>query len=169
MDAIEAILTRRSVRKFAERSVPPDTVERLLEAAMAAPSARNAQPWHFIVIDDRPTLLEIAGRFPNAEAARHAPLGILICGDLTLELSKGYWIIDCAAAAQNLLLAAHAMGLGGLWTGVYPREQRVEGLRELLRVPDHVVPHSLLLFGYPAETPPHVRRYNRDRIHRNRW
>lgn len=169
MDAIQAILTRRSIRNFAERTLPSDAVDRLLEAAMAAPSARNAQPWHFIVIDERPLLLEIAGRFPNAEAARYAPVGILICGDLTLELSKGYWIIDCAAAAQNMLLAAHAMGLGGLWTGVYPREQRVEGLRELLGVPEHVIPHSLLLFGYPAESPPEIRRYLPDRIHRNRW
>ncbi len=169
MDAIQAVLTRRSIRRFEERSLPADALERLLEAAMAAPSARNAQPWHFVVIDERPILLEIAGRFPNADAARYAPLGVLICGDLTLELSKGYWVIDCAAAAQNMLLAAHALGLGGLWTGVYPREQRVEGLRELLGIPEHVIPHSLLLFGYPAESPPVVRRHPPDRVHRNRW
>ncbi len=169
MDAMEAILTRRSIRKFAEGKLPPETVDRLLSAGMAAPSARNAQPWQFVVIDDRPMLIEIAARFPNAEAARYASLGILVCGDLALELSKGYWVIDCAAACQNMLLAAHAMSLGGLWTGVYPRDFRVEGMRELLGIPEHVIPHSLLLFGPPAELPTEVRRFHRDRIHWNRW
>lgn len=169
MDVLTAIFTRRSIRSFEERPVPEDIQEQLLRAAMAAPSARNAQPWQFVVIDHRATLMEIAARFPNAEPARTAPLGILVCGDLSLELSKGYWVIDCAAAAQNILLAAHGLGLGAVWTGVYPREQRVEGMRDIFNIPDHVIPHSLILVGYPAEKPAPVDRFDPTRIHRNRW
>jgi len=169
MDVLTAIMTRRSIRTFDERPIPEEIRETLLRAAMAAPSARNAQPWQFIVIDHRATLMEIAARFPNAQPARTAPLGILVCGDLSLELSKGYWVIDCAAAAQNILLAAHGLGLGALWTGVYPRENRVEGLREIFGIPDHVVPHSLMLIGYPAESPEPVDRFDPKRIHHNRW
>jgi nitroreductase len=169
MDVLTAIMTRRSIRTFDERPIPEELCEKLLRAAMAAPSARNAQPWQFIVIDHRATLIEIAARFPNAEPARTAPLGILVCGDLSLELSKGYWVIDCAAAAQNILLAAHGLGLGALWTGVYPRENRVEGLRDIFEIPEHVVPHSLVLVGYPAESPEPDDRFDVKRIHRNRW
>lgn len=169
MDVLTAIMTRRSIRTFDERPIPEELCEKLLRAAMAAPSARNAQPWQFIVIDHRATLIEIAARFPNAEPARTAPLGILVCGDLSLELSKGYWVIDCAAAAQNILLAAHGLGLGALWTGVYPRENRVEGLRDIFEIPEHVVPHSLVLVGYPAESPEPLDRFDVKRIHRNRW
>ncbi|MGQ9768920.1 MAG: nitroreductase family protein [Thermogutta sp.] len=169
MDVLTAIMTRRSIRAFDERPVPEELRERLLQAAMAAPSARNAQPWQFVVIDHRATLMEIAARFPNAQPARTAPLGILVCGDLSLELSKGYWVIDCAAAAQNILLAAHGLGLGALWTGVYPRENRVEGLRDMFDIPEHVVPHSLILVGYAAESPGPVDRFDTKRIHHNRW
>lgn len=169
MDVLTAIMTRRSIRTFDERPIPEELCEKLLRAAMAAPSARNAQPWQFIVIDHRATLMEIATRFPNAQPARTAPLGILVCGDLSLELSKGYWVIDCAAAAQNILLAAHGLGLGALWTGVYPRENRVEGLRDIFEIPEHVVPHSLVLVGYPAESPEPLDRFDVKRIHRNRW
>jgi len=169
MDVLTAIMTRRSIRSFDERPISEELREKLLRAAMAAPSARNAQPWQFIVIDHRATLMEIAARFPNAQPARTAPLGILVCGDLSLELSKGYWVIDCAAAAQNILLAAHGLGLGALWTGVYPRDNRVEGLRDMFQIPEHVVPHSLILVGYPAESPEPVDRFDVKRIHHNRW
>ena len=169
MDVLTAIMTRRSIRTFDERPISEELREKLLRAAMAAPSARNAQPWQFVVIDHRATLMEIAARFPNAQPARTAPLGILVCGDLSLELSKGYWVIDCAAAAQNILLAAHGLGLGALWTGVYPRENRVGGLRDMFQIPEHVVPHSLILVGYPAESPEPVDRFDVKRIHHNRW
>jgi nitroreductase len=101
--------------------------------------------------------------------AGEAPLAILICGDTSLEKSPGYWPVDCAAAAENLLLAAHALGLGAVWTGVYPRQQRIEGLRRLLEVPPHVTPHSLIVVGYPAEQPPSQDRYLAERVHQDRW
>jgi nitroreductase len=169
MDALEAIHTRRSIRKYQDRPVPEELLGRLLAAAMQAPSARNAQPWQFVIIDDRQLLVEISRINPNAGMAGRAPVAILVCGDLSLEKSAGYWVVDCAAAAQNLLLAAHALGLGAVWTGVYPREQRIEGLRRLLNLPEHVVPHSLIVLGYPAEQPGRQERFRPDRVHHNRW
>ncbi len=169
MDALEAIFTRRSIRRYESRPVPEDLIERLLAAAMSAPSARNGQPWQMVVIDDRATLEEIARICPNAEMAARAPAGILVCGDLSLEGSPGYWPVDCAAATQNLLLAAHALGLGAVWTGVYPREPRMEGLKRLVGLPETVVAHSFVVLGWPAEQPGAEDRYRPDRVHRNRW
>ncbi len=169
MDALEAIHTRRSIRKYQDRLVPEELVQEVLAAAMSAPSARNAQPWQFVVIADRALLAQIPRVCPNAPMAAHAPLAILVCGDLSLEKSPGYWVVDCAAAVQNLLLAAHALGLGAVWTGVYPREPRMEGLRRLVNLPSHVMAHSLAVLGYPAERPPSEGRYRADRIRRDRW
>ena len=168
MDTLETIRTRRSVRKYQDRPVPPELLEQLLAAAMSAPSARNAQPWHFVVIDDRELLAEIPRINPNARMAA-AAAAILVCGDLKLEKSAGFWVVDCAAATENLLLAAHALGLGAVWTGIHPRQQRVEGFRRMLQLPENVVPHSLVPLGYPAEQPEAADRYRADRIHRNGW
>ena len=169
MDTLEAIHTRRSIRKFEDRAVSADLVQKLLAAAMQAPSARNQQPWQFVVIDDRQLLGQIGQAFPNARMAQHAPLGILICGDLHEETSPGYWVVDCAAAAENMLLAAHALGLGAVWTGVYPREERMAGLSRLVGVPEHVIPHSLIIVGHAAEQVPPQSRFLPDRVRHNHW
>ena len=169
MDALEAIRTRRSVRKFQDRPVSEEDLRQVLTAAMMAPSARNSQPWHFVVIDDHTMLTDYAQKHRNAEMAAVAPMAILVCGDLTLELSPGYWPVDCAAAAENLLLAAHALGLGAVWTGVYPREDRMGTLRRMCKLPDHVMPHSLIVIGHPAEAPVSTDRYRADRVRRNTW
>lgn len=169
MDVLDAIRTRRSIRKYKDRPVPEELVQKILAAAMSAPSARNAQPWQFVVIEDRRILREIARINPNASMAADVLLGILVCGDLELEKSPGYWVVDCAAAAQNMLLAAHGLGLGAVWTGVYPRQERMDGLRRLCHVPEGVMPHSLVLIGYPAEAREAEDRYRPERIHRDRW
>ncbi len=169
MDALEAIHARRSIRRYQDKPVPEDLVQRVLAAAMTAPSARNAQPWQFVVITDRGILQQVPKVNPNAPMAAHAPLAILVCGDLSLELSRGYWPVDCAAATQNMLLAAHAVGLGAVWTGVYPRDQRMDGFRRLLNLPENIMAHSLVVLGYPAEERPREDRYREDRVHRNRW
>jgi len=169
MEALEAILTRRSVRKYQQRPVPDELVQKLLAAAMSAPSARNSQPWHYVLIDDRSLLEQVPAINPYAEMARQAPLAILICADPSLEKSPGYWMLDCAAAAQNMLLAAHALGLGAVWCGVYPRQPRIEGCQRLLGIPEHVVPHSLIVLGYPAEEPPRQDRFLAERVRRNAW
>ena len=169
MDALDAILTRRSIRQYQDMAVREELIEKVLAAAMSAPSARNAQPWQFVVVTDRKILQQMSKINPNAAMAARAPLGILICGDLRLELSSGYWVVDCAAAAQNLLLAAHALGLGAVWTGIYPRQERMEGFHRLLGLPEEVLAHSLIVLGYPAERPKSQDRYQRERVHRNGW
>jgi nitroreductase len=169
MDALDAILTRRSIRQYQDVAVREELIEKVLAAAMSAPRARNAQPWQFVVVTERKVLQEMSRVNPNAHMAAHAPLGILICGDLRLEVSAGYWVVDCAAAAQNMLLAAHARGLGAVWTGIYPRQERMEGFRRLLGLPDEVKAHSLIVIGYPAERVSEEDRYRPERVHRDRW
>ncbi len=169
MEALEAIRTRRSVRRYQDKPVPEELVNQILAAAMSAPSACNAQPWHFVVITDRKTLEAVPQINPYAAMAAGAPLAILVCGDVDLELSAGYWVVDCAAAVENFLLAAHVLGLGAVWTGVYPRQQRLDGFRRLLNLPEHVVPHSLIVLGYPAEQPASEDRFRPDRIHHDGW
>jgi len=169
METLDAIFTRRSIRKYTDRPVPEELVTGLLKAAMAAPSAGNEQAWQFIVIRDRALLDAIPKFHPYAAMLRHASVAILVCGDLTLEKYKGYWVQDCSAAAENLLLAATAQGLGAVWTGVYPMEDRVAGMRKLMNLPEHVIPLSLIPIGYPAEQPAKVDRFNAERVHKDRW
>jgi len=169
METLEAIRTRRSVRKFTAQSIDDSVVEVLLRAAMSAPSAGNQQPWHFIVVNERVLLDRIPEFSPYAAMCRQAPLGILVCGDTRLEKYPGYWIQDCSAATQNLLLAAHDLGLGAVWTGVYPREERIRGFREAFKLPDHILPLAFVVIGYPAERLQPQDRFRPERIHYNRW
>lgn len=169
MDVMEAISTRRSIRKYLKDPVPEEAIKAVIGAAMSAPSAGNEQPWHFVVIDSRADLDKIPSFHPHSLMLREAQVAVLVCGDLSLEKHAGYWTQDCAAATQNMLLAAHSLGLGAVWLGVYPREERVRGLRELLHIPDTVVPFSLVPLGYPAEEKPRADRFNEARIHRNGW
>lgn len=169
MDAMEAILGRRSIRRYDGRPVTEDQIERILRAAMCAPSANNEQPWQFIVITDRRMLDRIPTIHPYAAMLKEAPLAVLICGDTSLEKSPGYWVVDCAAATQNLLVAAHALGLGTVWLGVYPRQQRMDDIAALLDLPDHIKPLALVAVGHPAETKPANDRYDASRIRRDTW
>lgn len=169
MDAIEAILTRRSVRSYTDQPVSEDTIQLLLEAAVSAPSAGNQQPWQFIVITDREILRSIPTVHPYAAMLNQAPLAIAVCGDLSRERFHGFWAQDCSAATQNILLAARASGLGAVWLGVYPLEDRVKGLQKLLDMPDSVIPLSLISIGFPTSEQRRVDRLEAGRIHRNRF
>ncbi len=169
MDLLETINTRRSIRKFEERKVPDNLVQKILTAAMNAPSAGNEQPWHFIVITNKSILEKISRIHPYATYAKDAPLGILVCGDLNLEKYKGLWMIDCSAATENILLAAHSLDLGAVWTGIYPMQDRIEKYRKLLNIPDEVTPLAFVPIGYPAQKPRFQDRFKQDRIHYNRW
>jgi nitroreductase len=169
MDTFDAIHKRRSIRKFLDKPIGEGLVQKLLAAAMQAPSARNQQPWQFVVIDDRATLAKIPEFMPNAAMAAEAPLAILVCGDLSLEKSPGYWVVDCAAAMENMLLAAQALGLGACWCGVYPREPRMDAMRTLIGLPENVIAHSLIVVGQPAERVAAENRYRPERVRRNRW
>ena len=169
MEAMQAILSRRSIRKYTSQPVSEATVEELLQAAMAAPSAGNQQPWHFVVIRERQLLAQIPRVHPYSSMVPNAQLAILVCGDLQREKHAGYWVQDCSAATQNLLVAAHAKGLGAVWLGVYPREDRVTALHQMMGLPQHVVPLALISIGYPAEDKPPAERYDPSRVHRDTW
>jgi len=169
LNIFEAVHHRRSIRKYTDAPVSDETVETLLKAAMSAPSAGNAQPWQFVVITDREILNRVPDVHPYAAMAKQAPVGILICGDLRLEKYPGNWVADCSAATQNLLLAAHASGLGAVWTGVYPQQDRIEGFRKLLGLPDQVIPLAFVPVGYPDQRLMPEDRFRKDRIHRNGW
>jgi nitroreductase len=136
---------------------------------MMAPSALNSQPWHFVVVTDRAMLTEIAAKNKHAEMTKDAQLAILVCADLKLEEISGYWPQDCSAAVQNLLLAAHALGLGAVWTGIHPNDECTEGYRRMFELPPNIMPHSLIPIGFPAESPETEDRYREDRIHKERW
>jgi nitroreductase len=169
MEAIDVLLTRRAVREFPPEPVSEEQIHTLLNAAMHAPSACNQQPWHFIVVTRRERLDEIAGVHPYAQMLKQALLAVIVCGDLSLETCPGNWAVDCSAAMENLLLAAHAIGLGGVWVGIYPGEERMRDFRLLLGLPKFVMPLSLAAIGHPAGPLPKVDRYNPDRIRRERW
>jgi len=169
MDLIEGILTRRSIRKYKQGQVSQDQINNILKAGMYAPSARNQQPWHFIVITDRDILNQIMQVHPYAGMLSEAQLAILVCGDKTLELSKDYWVVDCSAATQNILLAAHGIGLGAVWLGLHPREERKRDMIELLSLPDHIQPLSLISVGIPDEKKEDPDRFKPERIHYNAW
>jgi len=169
MDAYETILTRRSIRDYTEQPVTETLITDLLKAAMAAPSAGNRQPWHFVVITDRGTLDALTGILPNGQMLKKAPLAIVVCGNRQQQLYEDYWVQDCSAATENILLAAHDRGLGAVWLGVYPRPERVQGVSELLGLPEPVKPLCVIAIGYPAEQKPPSDRYDAARVHRNRW
>lgn len=168
MDAIEAIFTRRSIRKYTKDPVPESLIDELLKAAMAAPSARNEQPWHFVVVSDHKILDEIPKFHPFSRMLPGAALAILVCGD-TAPLSDTYWIQDCSAATQNILIAARTKGLGAVWLGIYPSETRYKQVQALLGIPEKVIPLGLVSIGYPAEEKPPSNRFNASRVHYNKW
>lgn len=166
MDALEVIFTRRSIRKYTSEPVVADDVKTLLEAGMNAPSANNSQPWRFIVVDEREKLNAIMEVHPYSRMLAEAPLAIVICGDPAV--SK-YWQQDCAAATQNILLTARALGLGTVWLGVYPDEQRATSVAALFGVPDDIKTMCIIAVGHPAEHKGRVERYDAGKIHKNVW
>ena len=169
--AVEAILERRSIRQYTEQPIPEEMFTELLEAGMCAPSAGNERPWHFIVITERSLLEGITEIHEHSKMLKQAPAAIIVCADLTRNIYPGvnYWIQDCAAATENILLAAQDKGLGTCWLGVYPREERMAGMRRLLELPEHIVPFAAVAVGYPDEIKSAGSRYDATRVHRNGW
>ena len=156
---------------YEQQEVGDDLVQDLLEAAMAAPSAVAKDPWEFIVVRNRTTLQQIAEGLPNGTMLTTAALGIVVCGDLRRSHDRqlSYLLQDCSAAIENLLLAAHALGLGACWLGVHPREDRVAHVRRLLSIPDDVIPVSVISLGWPAESPLPRTRFRAAAVHHEAW
>ena len=164
--AIENIMTRTSIRQYKDQPVEQEKIDIMLKAAMAAPTAVNLQPWHFIVITDKQTIGQLSGRQPT-----NAPLLIAVCGDTnktTMPDGKGklpdFWIQDVSAATENLLLAAHALGLGAVWTGIYPVMERTAEVANVLNCPQNIVPLADVRIGYPDESPEPKNKFKEENI-----
>jgi nitroreductase len=169
---MKEIFERRSVRKFTDQKISDGDMKKIIKAGMAAPSGHNDQPWHFIVIDDKKILAEITKIQPYSRPVLDAQFVIIVCGDRDLKKVKEYtdfWVQDCAAATENILLAAQSLGIGSVWMGLYPVEEWVNGIKKLFALPESVMPLSLLPFGYPAEKTTPADRFIPERIHKNGW
>lgn len=151
---MNCILQRRSIRKFKDVPVSDDTLERLLEAAMAAPSANGRRPWEFLLVMEPRLRREISEVSPYAKAAAYAPALIVVLANLTKAgMGKHWWVQDLAACTENILLQAVEEGLGAVWLGIYPDENRCRKLSILLSLPSYVIPFSVVAVGLPGESP----------------
>jgi len=168
-DFIDILLTRRSIRKFKPDLISQEITNTLLKAAMYAPSARNTLSWQFIAINKREMLDNLAELHPYGKMLKEAPLAIIVVGDKTLENNENYIAINCAAATQNILLAAHAEKLGAVWLGVYPKQERMLAISNVFKLPTDIIPISLVAIGYPNEQIPFPQRFFLDKIHYNNW
>ena len=169
MDTMESIFGRRSIRKYTDQVVTDDIVTQLLKAGMYAPSAGNQQSWEFVIVKNKETLLKITQIHPYSQMLKDTSVAIVVCGNLQREKFKDYWVQDCSAATQNILLAAHAIGLGTVWLGVHPVADRVNGVKEILNLPEDVMPLSIIPIGFPAEKKVVNDRFNEAYIHQEQW
>ncbi len=168
-EGLNAIFWRRSIREYTGAPVSDEQVQQLLRAAMAAPSAGNEQPWKFVVIRDRELLNRAAGADGGLRMLRSAAVGILVCGEPRLTKYQGFWPQDCAAATQNIVIAAQILQLGAAWMGLYPIGFRIRRVRRIFGLPWQVVPFAFVSIGYPAEQKPPPERFDPRRVHRDRW
>ena len=155
-EAIKNIMTRTSIRQYTDEPVSKADIETMLRAGMAAPSAVNRQPWHFVVINSKEKLAELAGNNPRGGMLKKAALAIVVCGNMDKALqgpAQGFWVQDCSAATENILLAANALGLGAVWTGLYPDENRSAEVAKVLKLPQAFIPLCTIVIGHPAEQP----------------
>lgn len=167
---LDNIATRTSIRDYEARPVEKEKIEKMLRAAMAAPTAMNKQPWHFVVVDQRNVLDALAGANPYAKMLKKAPLAIVVCGNTDKMIEGGgrdFWIQDASAATENLLLAAHAMGLGAVWTGAYPSEERCISISKVLSLSDNLIPLNMIVVGYPAEHPQPKQKFKEENVSYN--
>ena len=169
----ETIAARTSIRKFdPSKPVADADIEKLLKAGMSAPSAMDRRPWEFIVVRDKAKLAALGNRLPYSRCGNGAQAAIVVCGNLDNGLpgrGKEYWIHDCSAATMNILLAAKGLGLGAVWTGVYPGEDRVAVVREVLSIPEGYAPLNVIPLGVPAENPMPKNKWNPAKVHHDRW
>ncbi|MBN1660095.1 MAG: nitroreductase family protein [Anaerolineae bacterium] len=163
---LEMIFARRSIRAYTSEPVASEDVQALLEAGMAAPSASNRKPWHLVVVDDRDTLRALADAHPFGKMLAGAGLAIAVCGDPAIS---DWWVVDCSAATENILIAAAGLGLGAVWLGAYGRPEREQAIRAVLGIPDNIGVLSLLSIGHPAEIKEPRTQFDPSRVHRGAW
>lgn len=170
-DAYMNIIRRVSVRRYSDKPVSSEQLSAILHAGMSAPSGVNKQPWEFIVVDDSELLGRLAEALPYAKMAAHAPIAIVVCGnkDRFLDgVDTVLWEQDLSAASENILLAAHAIGLGGVWTCIYPHEERMSPVKSILSLPDNMIPFNLIPIGHPLTDHTPMDKWHPDRVHQNR-
>lgn len=165
-DAIENIMSRKSVRKYLPKPVEEEKVQILLKAGMAAPSGKDVRPWEFVVVTERSLLDTLAEALPYAKMLRQAPLAIVVCGDTA---KSSYWYLDCSAAAENILLAAEALKLGAVWTAAYPYDDRMAVVKKGTGLPENILPLCVIPVGYPAIPHSPKDKYDETKIHKNKW
>lgn len=171
MNLEDGILTRRSIRKYQPNNkISKKDIDDLLNMAMHAPSGRNTQPWEFIVVDNQNMFNKIIAIHPYCSYLKDASAAIIVCGNLKEQHDDNYWIGDCGASTQNILLGAHAKGLGSCWCGIYPVEERMRSFHQLFNMPSYIQPFAMVVLGYAAEEPsqPHD-RFKEHKIHNNMW
>ena len=170
-DALEVIYTRRSVRSFTGATIPRESLMNILKAGMAAPSARNIQPWSFVAVTERDLLDGLCERLPYAKMLDKAGAAIIVCGVPAKDEVYGgkYWVEDCSAAAENILLACHAMGLGAVWTAAYPNEDRMAVVRDVIGVPEDVIPLAVIPIGVPKDKGRVIDKFKEENIRWERW
>ncbi len=165
-DAIENIMSRKSVRKYLPKPVEKEKVQTLLKAGMAAPSGKDVRPWEFVVVTDRAALDSMAAALPYAKMLTHAPMAIVVCGDTT---KSSYWYLDCSAATQNILLAAEALELGAVWTAAYPYDDRMAVVSRYTALPKHIKPLCVIPVGYPAMPHSPKDKWDESKVHENKF
>lgn len=171
-EVISTILDRKSVRQFLDKPIEETKIELIIRAGMSAPSARNRQPWKFFAVDDKDLLSELAEGLPYAKMLADAPLGIVVCGDIRDKediTAQNFWVQDCAAAVENILIAVEALGLGAVWTACYPKPERVEVPQKVLNMPEGIIPLCVIPVGYPAFDTPAKDKWNENNFIRNKW
>ncbi|MGY5876779.1 MAG: nitroreductase family protein [Candidatus Thorarchaeota archaeon] len=169
MDILEALYSRRSIRKFVMKEIPDNNVKQILRAGMSAPNSGNQRLWQFVVVRDRNQMEKIIEAYPYAVMLRDVPVAIIVCYDKNREKYEDRWQMDCSNASLNLLLAAHGLGFGGLWLEVYPIQERIEMMQEFFGMTEDVIPLSVIAIGHPAEEKPPIDRYEESLVHYDTW
>ncbi len=168
---LNLIFGRRSVRVYSPGEVSEAALTKLLEAAMASPSAMTKDPWRFVVVRDKQTLAKMTAALPGGKMLATAAAAIVVCGDLeaTLENQLSYLLQDCSACIENLLLCAHALGLGACWVGVHPAEDSLRQIKAVFSLPRSVIPVAAIALGHPGEQPEPRTRFNPAYVHWEKW
>lgn len=169
MEIQEVLLNRRSIRKYKDQKISKDDLNSILKAAMYAPSAMNLQAWQFILIDDKNVLIETIKSIHYAEMLKQSAAAILVCGDSAIEKNESWLLQNCSAAIQNILLSAHGLGIGSCWIAIHGMDDVYKNIKSQFKLPENIVPVSLISLGYPDETVTTEERFKQDKIHYNKW
>lgn len=165
----EALLNRRSIRKYKDQKISEEDINRILKAAMYAPSAMNLQAWHFVVIDNKEILVETVKSIPYAEMLNQSSVAILVCGDSSVEKNESWLLQNCSAAIQNILLSAYGLGIGSCWIAIHGMDDVYKNIKAQFKLPEHIVPVSVISLGYPDEDLKAEERFKEEKIHYNNW